>query len=64
MLSDTDAACVAASVAVCLRNRIAGGPKKGTDEHHNTIHRNRMRDVRLNEENVCRIFLRLDGPII
>jgi hypothetical protein len=36
MLSDTDAACVDASVAVCLRNRIAGGPKKGTDEHHNT----------------------------
>jgi hypothetical protein len=64
MLSDTDAACVATSFDVCLRNRIASGPKNGTDEQHNTTHKNLMKDLRLNGPELCRIFLRLDGPII
>jgi hypothetical protein len=38
MLSDTDAACVATGLAVCLIKvaKIATGPKNGTNTDHNT----------------------------
>lgn len=48
MLSDTDVACAATSVAVCSWNRIIPGPMNGTDKHHITTHKTLMRDLRLN----------------